>query len=148
MCFFLPLINKGLNYVDKTGLKIIILSLYGILFIWKDLKSKEGDNFCKDTPVKTLLSYYILGAYIGKFVLNQNKDSKRIKNIVIKNIIYCLILIYIFIKSSNITYDSTFYERNNKYKLILKKLFYNTSNSMEMALQSLSLILFFYINKI
>ena len=142
MYLFLPLINKGLNYIDKAELIIIILSLYGILFIWKDLKSKERGNFCNDTSVKTLLSYYLLGAYIGKFVLNQNKDSKRIINI-IKNIIYYLILIYIFIKSSNITYDSTFYEGNNKYKLILKKLFYNTSNSMAMVLQSLSLCLFF-----
>ena len=142
MYLFLPIINKGLNYIDKTELIIIILSLYGILFIWKDLKSKERGNFCKDTSAKTLLCYYLLGAYIGKFVLNQNKDSKRIINI-IKNIIYYLILIYIFIKSSNITYDSTFYEGNNKYKLILKKLFYNTSNSMAMVLQSLSLCLFF-----
>ena len=142
MYLFLPLINKGLNSIDKTELKIIILSLYGILFIWKDLKSKERDKFCRDQSVKTLLSYYLLGAYIGKFVLDKNKDKNKIIKI-IKNLIYYIILIFIFIKSSNIVYYSTFYEGNDKYKLILKKLFYNSSNSIGMVLLSLSLILFF-----
>ena len=65
MYLFLPLINKGLSLVDKSELRIIILSLFGILFIWKDIMSKDPQNFCSERSFTTLSIYFILGAYIG-----------------------------------------------------------------------------------
>ena len=161
MYLFLPLINKGLSLIDKYELRIIIASLFGILFIWKDLKCKERDRFCSDTSAKTLLVYYLIGAYIGKYVIN--KKEKIIKKInikmriinIIKNIAFYLILIIIIISSNYITYYSNFYYGNSKFRLMIKKIFYNTSNSFAMVLNSICLFLIFtrikynkYISKI
>jgi len=134
MYLFLPLINKGLSLVDKTELRIIILSLFGILFIWKDIMSKDPQNFCSDTSFTTLAIYFIFGAYIGKYHLKCQKN---------KSIFFYLFLIVIFYFSSYITYYLHFYEGNNKLSLLFKKILYNRSNSIAMVLQSTSIILIF-----
>lgn len=136
MYLFLPLINKGLFYVNKEELLIILVSTIGIFFIWKDLMSNKPNNFCTDTSITTLLVYFLIGAYIGKYVINENMHKN-------KHIFYYLFWILIFIISSYITYYSTFYIGNNKYKLALKRLFYCTSNSIGMVLESISIILIF-----
>jgi hypothetical protein len=137
MYLFLPLINKGLSLVDKAELRIIILSLFGILFIWKDIMSKEPLKFCSDTSFTTLSIYFILGAYIGKYYL------KCIKN---KNIFYYLYYLFwmmIFLSSSYFTYYLMLYEGSNKWKFLFKKILYCRSNSIAMVLQSTSIILIF-----
>jgi len=135
MYLFLPLINKGLSFVDKAELRIIILSLYGILFIWKDIMSKDPQKYCSDTCFTTLSMYFILGAYIGKYNLKYTKN---------KSIFYYLYYLFwtiIFFSSSYITYYLFYYEGNNKWKLIFKKIFHTVSNSFAMVLQSISIIL-------
>ena len=134
MYLFLSIINKGLSLVDKTELRIIILSLFGILFIWKDIMSKDPQNFCSDTSFTTLAIYFIFGAYIGKYRLKCQKN---------KNIFFYLFLIVIFYFSSYITYYLHCYEGNNKWSLLFKKILYNRSNSIAMVLQSTSIILIF-----
>ena len=134
MYLFLPLINKGLSLVDKSELRIIILSLFGILFIWKDIMSKDPQKFCPDTSFTTLSMYFILGAYIGKFNLKFKKY---------KSIFYYSFLMMIFLSSSYITYYLMFYKGNSRWKLLFKTIFYNRSNSIAMVLQSTSLILIF-----
>ena len=132
MYLFLPLINKGILYADKFELKIIIISMFGIFFIWKDLMSDNPNNFCSDRSIICLLVYYITGAYIGKNIINEH---------ISKNIFYYLILIIIFISLSYITYYSTFYLGNKKLNIVLKKLFYNANNSIGIVIQSISIIL-------
>jgi hypothetical protein len=73
MYLFLPLINKGISLIYKSELIIIILSMIGILFIWKDLMSRNPNKFCSNTSTKTLLVYFIIGAYFGKYNLNDKK---------------------------------------------------------------------------
>ena len=95
MYLFLPLINKGISLTFKGELIIIILSMIGILFIWKDLMSRNPDSFCSKNSAKTLLVYFIIGAYFGKYNLNDNKN---------KNIFYNLYMIILFCSTSYITY--------------------------------------------
>jgi len=134
MYLFLPVINKGLSLLDKVDLRIIILSLLGILFIWKDLMSSNPLSFCSDTSFTTLLVYFIIGAYIGKYHLNNPNN---------KNILYYLICIVIFFCFSYVTCFLHFYSGINNCNLIMKKLFYNRSNSIAMILQSTIIILIF-----
>jgi hypothetical protein len=131
---FLPIINKGLFLIYKGELGIIILSMIGILFIWKDLMSQNPSQFCSCRSAKTLLVYFIIGAYIGKYYLNDKKNKK---------IFYYFFLMIIFTFNSYISYYLMIYEGINKFKLILKKIFYNGTNSIAMILQSISIILIF-----
>ena len=134
MYLFLPIINKGLFLIYKGELGIIILSMIGILFIWKDLMSQNPSQFCSCRSAKTLLVYFIIGAYIGKYYLNDKKNKK---------IFYYFFLMIIFTFNSYISYYLMFYEGINKFKLILKKIFYNGTNSIAMILQPISIILIF-----
>jgi surface polysaccharide O-acyltransferase-like enzyme len=137
MYLFLPLINKGLSLVDKAELRIIILSLFGILFIWKDIMSKEPLKFCSDTSFTTLSIYFILGSYIGKYILNR-KNNKSIFYY-----LYYLFWMMIFLSSSYFTYYLMLYEGSNELKLLFKKILYCRSNSIAMVFQSTSIILIF-----
>ena len=134
MHLFLPLINKGLSLIYKDELRIIILNMMGLLFIWKDLMSQNPEKFCSRTSTTTLLVDFILGAYIGKYHLNYERN---------KNIFYYLFLIIIVCSTSYITYYLRLYNGINTFKLILKKLFCNKTNSIEMILESTSIILIF-----
>lgn len=134
MYLFLPLINRGLSLVDKAELRIIILSIFGILFIWKDIMSNDPQKFCSDTSFTTLSIYFIFGAYIGKYNLKCNKN---------KNLFYYLFWMMIFFSSSYITYYLMLYNGNSKFKLFFKKIFYCRSNSIAMVLQSTAIILIF-----
>ena len=134
MYLFLPLINKGISLIYKGELIIIILSIIGILFIWKDLISPYPNKFCSDRSAITLLAYFIIGAYFGKYNLNDKKN---------KNIFYYLYLIILFCSISYITNYLMYYNDFSKCKLILKRLLYNRTNSIAMVLQSTSIILLF-----
>ena len=137
MHLFLPLINKGISSVSKHELIIIILSLFGILFIWKDLiidESISKDNNTWERSVLTFLSYYILGSYIGQFIINTNKN---------RNIFSYIILISLFVSTSYTTYYLRYNNItiSNKALIILKKLFHNSCRSIAMVLETISLIL-------
>ena len=134
MYLFLPLINKGLYLIYRDELRIIILSMIGIFFIWKDLISLNPNLFCSSRSTKTLLVYFIIGAYIGKYYLNDKNN---------KNLFYYLLLMIIIGSTSYFSYYLINYKGINKYKLILKRFFYNGTNSIAMVLQSTSIILIF-----
>ena len=67
--------------------------------------------------------------------INENKNNK--------NVFYYLLLMIIFISASYISYYLMFYKGIDKCKLILKKIFYNGTNSIAMLIQSISIILIF-----
>ena len=138
MYLFLPLINKNISSITKSELFIINLSIFGILFIWRDLMQDESEvnNKFYQRSALTLLSYYILGSYIGKFVINKNQN---------RNIFYYLTLISLY---ALVSY-STYYLRysgvtiSNKALLLLKKLFHDNINSIAMIIETISITLIF-----
>ena len=91
MYLFLPVINKGLENINKSQLKINVISLIGILIVLKDYINPTADPFHLNEGVSLLwhLIFYITGAYFEKF----HKDSNCFKKI-IKGIIYALIFYY------------------------------------------------------
>ena len=138
MYLFLPLINKGLTLIDKTELTIILISVVGVFFIWRDLILIKPHQFCNDRSITTLLIFFLIGAYIGKYIINGNQTVK--KN---KNILYYIVWIILFISSSYLTYYSQLYNGNNKFRLILKKLFYSLCYSVGIMIESLSILFIF-----
>ena len=137
MYLFLPLINKGLSNINKSELKIIVLSLIGIFIIWRDFINSKGDPFQLNSgySVIGLLIFYIIGAYLGKYIIIKKTN-------IIINIIYLII----YICSSYLCYCFYFY-KENKTKLIiiikLKQIFSLRINSISMIIQGISLTLIF-----
>ena len=137
MYLFLPLINKGLSIVNKKELKIIILSILLVFIILKDyiLPDKDPFRFSSGYSPIGLLLLYVIGAYLGKYVISLNRSS-----------FWFVFYILIYFCSSYLTYYLKYYKGKRAYlKIIikLKQLFLVRINSIAMILQGVSLILFF-----
>jgi len=89
MYLLLPVINKGIESINKTELRLVVMSSLGILVLWKDYKNPKNDLFHMSSGNSMIwfIIYYITGAYIGKY---------RIDYFGIKKYIYCSICIIIF----------------------------------------------------
>ena len=137
MYLFLPIINKGLSIINKSELKIIVLSLIGIFIIWRDFNHFKGDPFQFNSgySVIGLLLLYIIGAYLGKYIIIKKT-----------NIFIHIIYLIIYICSSYLCYYLFIY-KGIKAKLIymikLKQLFSLRINSLLMIIQGISLTLIF-----
>ena len=146
MYLFLPVINKGIEMLTKTELKILVISTFNIYIIWHDFLNPTFDTFKmgRGYSVLFLLIVYIAGTYIGKY---------KKKLIGFKKIIFCLISIIVYISSSLLCYYLSIYQLNrkinciNKYKMkiviLLKQLFGMRISSIPMIFQTFSITLFF-----
>ena len=137
MYLFLPVINKGIFFLNQKELKILTISMFCIFIIWKDTMNPKFDTFCmiKGNSVLWLLILYITGSYIGKYRINYNGIHK---------LLFCLFCIFIFVSSSLLTYIFTknkITNINNFILIILKKIFIRRLNSFPMLLQSISITL-------
>ena len=116
------------------------MSLIGIFIIWKDFILISSDPFrlYSGYSILGLLIFYIIVAYLGKFVIKQNKN---------KTIVYYFICILIYISSSLLCYYFHSYFNKEKAKLAILinfgQLFTCRINSLAMILQVLSLTLIF-----
>lgn len=143
---FLPVINKGLEIITKSQLKITIISFILFYVILKDYINPTNDIFRESNGNSVLwfLIFYITGAYFGKF----KKENENISGT--KKFIYCIIYILIFYFSTYLSVKSPYYEINSynpnfmdKIKLFIKLLFVVRNSSVVQISQSISIILFF-----
>jgi hypothetical protein len=78
MYLFLPIINKGISYLNKSELKICFISLLAIYVFWHDIMNLQDDIFMtnKGFSVLWLLIFYIAGAYFGKYKIEILENKK------------------------------------------------------------------------
>ena len=142
MYLFLPVFNKGIENINKSQLKIMIITLIGVYIVLKDYIIPKFDTFKMNGGYSTIwfLIFYSTGAYFGKY-----KKERSL----IKKIIYNVIYILIFYNSTNLCFVLTklsFHGRNSKFKeeyiKFFKKLFIKRISALPMILQSISLTLF------
>ena len=69
MYLFLPIVNKGIAYVNKSEFTICLASMLYIFVVWHDIMNLNYDTFKtnKGYSVLWLLTFYITGAYFGKY---------------------------------------------------------------------------------
>ena len=138
MYLYLPIINKGIAYLNKSELKICIISILNISVFWHDIMNIKLDvfQFNKGFSVIWLLTFYITGSYFGKY---------KIYYLGKKKYIFCLINFLIFLFFSLLYYIINKYKRNdfkeNKLALILKNLLTEYYDSNLKVIQSISIIL-------
>ena len=73
---FIPLINKGILYLDKVELKIIIINLFSIFIVLKEIINPEYNSLHLNSGYSSLwlLILYIIGAYFEKYRKKQKKN--------------------------------------------------------------------------
>ena len=142
MYLFLPIINKGIVYLNKPELKICFISLIIIFVFWHDNMNLRNDifNTNKGFSVLWLMIFYITGAYFGK---NKIKLFGTIK------FYFCFINFLIYVVTSIVYYIAYNYNMKSfteeiKLKIIikLKQLFTENYDSNLKVIQSISIILF------
>ena len=142
MYLFLPVINKGIEHINKSQLKVMIIMLISVYVIFKDYMFPKNDVFLMKGGYSVIwfLIFYSTGAYFGKF----KKDRGLLKKI-IYNIIYILIFYY----STTLCFNLPNYPVNNnnpnfkdKFIIFLRYLFITRISALPMILQSISLMLF------
>lgn len=139
---FLPVINKGIEYLTKKELRIVFISLILVYVILKDIINPGGKDIYtmhSGYSVVWLLILYLTGVYFGKF----NKEYKGIKKIVL-----IIIYIFVFYFSTYLCFYFSNYPLSNsmesfkmKIIIILKYLLSRRINSLPMILQSISITL-------
>ena len=141
MYLFLPVINRGIEYLSKTEFRLLVISTIGIFNIYSYIMLTKKDTFLTNNgfSVISLLIFYIAGAYIGKY---------KIKFFGIKKILLYLICIFLYIFSSLLTRKMIFYNIGTVKGLffpiifILKRIFVVELDSVPMILQAISIIFF------
>ena len=92
MYLFLPVINKGIASLTKYELRLVVLTTLGIFIFWREYKNKDDDLFHFHNGFSMIwqLTFYLTGAYIGKYRVDYKGIIKYI---------YCFlcIIIYFFI---------------------------------------------------
>ena len=141
MYLFLPIINKGIENINQSQFKIMIITLISVFIVLKDCMIPEGDIFKMSDGYSVIwfLIFYSTGAYFGKF----KKDRGLLKKSI------CIIIyIFIFYYSTYLCFILPHYKVNNrnfKFKnrliILLKNIFVTRINAFPMILQSISLML-------
>ena len=141
MNLFLPIINKGIAYLNKLELKICVISILSILVFWHDIMNLKVDIFktFKGYSLLWLLIFYITGAYFGKY---------RINLVGTKKFIFCLINFLVYITISVLYYKLYKYKINSlngnfklRFIIKLKQLLNEHFDSNLKVMQSISIIL-------
>ena len=143
MYLFLPIINKGISCLTKNEFKLIIISTLGIFVFWKDFKNPKEDVFkMRDgLSILWLLTFYLTGAYIGKYPIKLSGRKKF-------NFYFICSFIYIFFSylCVKLSFNELYFGKGyfqNELLLILKGMITRKYNSFLMIAQSIiiSLIL-------
>ena len=90
MFIFLPAINKGVQYLNKSEFNLLVMSIFGIYSFWHTYHNSRSDFFRMHRGLSTiwLLCLYIMGVYIGKFNIIYSG---------IKRYIICFIYLFLFL---------------------------------------------------
>ena len=139
MYLYLPIINKGISCLTKFEFKLVVMSTLGIFVLWRDLKNPDRDVFDlrAGNSMIWLLTYYLTGAYIGKY----KTDYSGLK----KYIFYFLCLFVYFFPTYlyNILNNNQQNERRSYLKNILRQMLTKRYDSFFKISQSISACLFF-----
>ena len=143
MFLFLPVVNKGIQYLNKPEFKALVMSIFGIFVVWQSYMNIKEDHFKMNGGSSTiwLLCLYITGAYIGKYNVVYTGIKRYIFSFIYLFIF--LFLCYIFNKYRN--YSIIEFSRNYKIKLknFIKRLLSDNLNGVIRFTQAISLALFF-----
>ena len=142
MYLFLPVINKGIASLTKYELRLVVLTTLGIFIFWREYKNKDEDLFHFHNGFSMIwqLTFYLTGAYIGKYRVDYKGIFKYI---------YCFICIIIYFFISYLFFKENQGEIPFKIGFIvinppsvIRRLITDNFNSGVKVIQSISICLF------
>ena len=142
MYLFLPVINKGIVSLTKYELRLVVLTTLGIFIFWREYKNPGDDLFHFHNGFSMIwqLTFYLTGAYIGKYRVEYNGILKYI---------YCLTCLFIYFFISYL-----FFKQNHgeiPFKIgsltinppyVIRRLISGNFNSGVKVIQSITICLF------
>ena len=113
MYLFLPVINKGISYLTRQDFKLVIMSTFGIFDFWRDLKNQKQDifNMRSGNSMIWFLTYYLTGAYIGKYKVNYSGINKYIFFFICIFIYFFSSYLYIKVNINNIELGKGYFQK-------------------------------------
>jgi hypothetical protein len=143
MFFFLPAVNKGIQYLSNHEFKLLVKSILGIFIFWNNYINNKIDHFYMhhgDSPM-CFLYLYIIGAYIRKF----NIEFTGIKRYIISLLYFSIFIILCSIFNHYIVFNnnSDFSGNNKKLGIIIKNLLSSKLNGILRTSQAILITLFF-----
>ena len=142
MYLFLPVINKGIVSLTKYELRLVVLTTLGIFIFWREYKNPGDDLFHFHNGFSMIwqLTFYLTGAYIGKYRVEYNG---------ILRYIYCFACLFIYFFVSYL-----FFKQNHgeiPFKIgsltinppyVIRRLISDNFNSGVKVIQSITICLF------
>ena len=130
----LPFINSGLLAFTQIEIKKIIYFMIVIFIIWSSVFIDSFSQHNGKSPFSILI-FYIIGAYIGKYCLN-------IKIKAIHRILIYILCFFLFVIVSIICYYIHTRQNLNIFSVKLKKLLRISINSFPMLNQIFAIVIF------
>ena len=143
MYLFLPALNAGISILNKKDFRLMVITMLFLFVFWRDIKNPEEDIFDMKGGFSSiwLLTYYITGAYIGKYIIIFSG---------IKRYIYCSIYLLIYLSATYLflfvhNYKLNFEKEYYKSKIVsfIKPILTERYDSILKVIQSISISLFF-----
>ena len=143
MYLFLPVINKGIAQLSRYEFRLVVMSTLGIFVLWKDYKNKKSDIFhlCGGKSIIWFLTFYLTGAYIGKYRVDYNGFKKYIHCFIYGAIFF--IASYLYFKIYMREYYFFIGNKKIEIPIILVQMFSESLNSVLKIIQSITVCLFF-----
>jgi surface polysaccharide O-acyltransferase-like enzyme len=143
MYLFLPVINKGIERLTKSELRMIFISLIFFFVIMKDYMNPKSDPFTMNGgySVVWLLICYLIGAYFGKFKHEYHGIKKFIHYFVYIIVLYYSAILCYKIPDKSIMSDYGYFKV--KLMTFLKRIFVMRISSVPMISQSICVLLLF-----
>lgn len=130
---FIPFINSGISSLSQMEVKTYIYFIIGIFFIWTSM-TIDSFRLCNGYSTITVLIFYIIGTYLGKYIF-YTKYSLKYKYFIL---LVCLIS---FLISSILCYRFNLIMNPSNICKKIKNLFNIGIISFPMLIQVLSLII-------
>ena len=141
MYLFLPIINKGIEYLTKSEYKLLVISIYVVFIIWRDYNNIKIDVFRTDngTSILWFLILYITGGYLGKNKAYFEEINKFVLCIICIFMFLFASLLYYYLPVINLSKIKLFFIK--KITIITKNLFVFKHDSFSKMIQTISISL-------
>ena len=143
MSLFLPIVNKGISIITRYEFTLVVITTLGLFAIWHCTQNPDADIFNMNYG-RTLIwifTFYVTGAYIGKYKVDYHGFKKYI---------FCIICAFIFLYSNYLFFKVINNELNlghgyyqSKLLTFLKNNFTDRYDGLLKIITSISATLFF-----
>lgn len=129
---FIPFINSGISILSQEDIKIYIYFIIVIFFIWTSI-AIDSFRLCNGYSTISLIIFYILGSYLGKYIFYK-KYSIKYKYFI------CFLSIITYSFSSFLCYKFYFIMNPSNICKIFKNIFKVGIFSFPILIQVLSIV--------